>query len=126
MVQHAVVIGDSGLVEIYQYTQLENILILQKLTECLLCANSVLDTMDTSMKSHGFVLSWGRQTANRYRASLVAIREIHRDGAKKEATQQTPTYKRDPHVPLGIYSTGHPPMGRENSRRSIHRSPRLL
>lgn len=53
MVQCAVVIGDSGLVGIYQYTQLENILILQIFTECLPGANSVLDTMDTSMQSHG-------------------------------------------------------------------------
>lgn len=103
MVQCAVVTGDSGLVGIYQYTQLENILILRIFTECLPGANSVLDTMDTSMQSHGFVLSWGRQTTNRYRAPLVVKREIRRAGTRNT---------RDPHVPSGTCSTVDPTYGK--------------
>lgn len=67
----------------------------------------------------------GKTDNKRYRASLVAKRQIHRDGTKKEATQQTPTYKCDLQVPSGICNSGDPPMGRENFSRSIHRSPKL-
>lgn len=59
-----------------------------------------------------FVLSWGRQTTNRYRAPLVVKREICRAGMRKKATQQTPTYTCDPHGPSGTGSTGDPTYGK--------------
>lgn len=109
--------GDSGLNRIYQYTQFKNVLTLQIFIVYPLSADSVLDTMDTYMKSQGLVVSWGRQITTGCRAPSVAKRETHRDSTRKEATQQTPTWKCDPKVPIGMFSTSDPIMRNDNSSR---------